>query len=58
MAHSLAAAPSALRSRATKVRDVFLVSAVWSLIALLIFAANAGRTREKNAIAELFCECK
>ena len=32
-----------------KVRDVFLVSAVWSFIALLIFAANVGRTREKDA---------
>ena len=31
-----------------KVRDVFLVSATWSFVALLILA-NAGRMREKDA---------
>jgi len=34
-------------ARNGEVRDVFLVSAVLSFIALLIFAANVGRTREK-----------
>jgi hypothetical protein len=36
-------------ARNGEVRDVFLVSAAWSFVALLIFAANAGRTREKDA---------
>ena len=36
-------------ARNLEVRDVFLVSAAWSFIALMIFAANVGRTREKVA---------
>jgi hypothetical protein len=36
-------------ARNGEVRDVFLVSTAWSFIALLIFAANTGRTREKDA---------
>ncbi len=33
-----------------EVRDVFLVSAALSLTALLIFAANVGRTREESSV--------
>jgi hypothetical protein len=40
---------ASLVARNGQVRDVFLVSAAWSFVALLIFAANAGRTREKDA---------
>jgi MFS family permease len=36
-------------ARSLQVRDVFLVSAAWSFLALLIFATNVRRTREKNA---------
>ena len=40
---------ASLVARNLQVRDVFLVSAAWSFLALLIFATNVGRTREKKA---------